>query len=118
MAHGQFSIECKAAHIVSLLKSGKRELMDNSRPISILPIASNVLEKAVHIQLHSFLIANNLLSPYQFGFRKRHSAETACISLTDTTWHNMDQAGEINRAVFVDFSKAFDTLDHDKLLSK
>ena len=70
ISYGQFLSECKAAGIVPLLKSGKPELMDNYRPISILPIASKILEKAVHIQLHYFLTANNLLSPYQFAFRK------------------------------------------------
>ena len=117
IARGQFPSGWKAARIVPLLKSGKPELMDNYCPISILPIASKILEKAVHIQLHSFLTANNLLSPYQFGFRKQHSMEKACISLTDTIRHSMDQ-GRLTGAVFVDFSKGFDTFDHEKLLSK
>ena len=47
--------------------------MDNYRPISILSIASKILERAVHSQLYSFLTSNTLLGPYQFGFRKRHS---------------------------------------------
>ena len=55
ISYGQFPSEWKVARIVPLLKSGKPELMDNYRPISILPIASKILKKAVHIQLHSFL---------------------------------------------------------------
>jgi hypothetical protein len=69
-------------YIVPLLKSGKPEKIDNYRPISILPITSKILERAVHKQLYSFLTSNNLLSPYQFGFRKQHSTETASIFLS------------------------------------
>ena len=112
---GQFPSEWKSARTVPLLKSGKPEIMDS--PISILPIASKILERAVHTQLYSFLSSNNLLSPYQFGFRKQHSTETASICLTDTIQRNMDH-GRLTGAVFVDFSKAFDTIDHRKLLSK
>jgi hypothetical protein len=78
---GHFPSEWKSAriYIVPLVKSGKPEIIDNYRPISILPIASKILERAVHKQLYSFLTNNNLLSPYQFGFRKQHSTETASI---------------------------------------
>ena len=60
---------------------------------------------------------NQLLSPYQGGFRKCHSTETAAISLTDTIRTNIDQK-MLTGAVFVDLRKAFDTVDHSLLLSK
>ena len=74
---GQFPSEWKLLKLK--LKSGKPEIIDKYRPISILPIASKILERAAHKQLYSFLTSNNLLSPYQFGFRKQHSTETASI---------------------------------------
>ena len=67
---GKFSSERKLARIVPPLKAGKPETVDNYRPISILPIASKILERAAHSQLYSFLTSNTLLGPYQFGFRK------------------------------------------------
>ena len=91
--------------------------MDNYRLISILTLASKIMEKAVLVQLYSFLTNNQLLSSYQFGFRKGHSTETAVIGLTDTIRRNMDHA-RLTGAVFIDLSKAFDTVDHSKWLSK
>ena len=67
--------------VIPLFKAGKSDNMDNYRPVSILPAVSKILERAVHIQLYNFFADNNLLNPYQSGFRKRHSTETACASL-------------------------------------
>ena len=61
--------EWKQAKVVPLFKSGNKDDLDNYRPISILPILSKILEKAVFHQLHSYLSENSLLSPYQSGFR-------------------------------------------------
>ena len=91
--------------------------MDNYGPISILPTVSKLLERAVHHQLYQYLREHNILSPFQCGFRKRHSTEFAALSLADTLRRNMDQ-GMLTGAVFCDFRKAFDTVNHDLLLQK
>ena len=87
------------------------------RPISILPTVSKLLEKAVHTQLYDYLSQYKILSPYQCGFRKAHSTETAALSFADTIRRNIDQ-GHMTGAVFIDFRKAFDSIDHSVLLHK
>ena len=109
--------EWKEARVIPLFKAGKSDNMDNYRPVSILPVVSKILERAVHIQLYKFFADNNLLNPYQSGFRKRHSTETACISLVDSIRRGMDQ-GMLTGSVFIDLRKAFDTVNHDLLLAK
>lgn len=91
--------------------------MENDRPISVLPIVSKILERAVQIQLKEHMEENDLFSPYQFAFRHHHSTEAAVTYLTDRIRRNMD-GGLLTGAVFLDFRKAFDTIDHQKLLEK
>jgi hypothetical protein len=117
LVNGCVPSEWKEARVIPLFKSGESDNMDNYRPVSILPVVSKILERAVHIQLYKFMVDNNLLSPYQSGFRKRHSTETACISLTDSIRRGMDQ-GMLTGSVFIDLRKALDTVNHDLLLKK
>ena len=91
--------------------------MDNYRPISILPVLSKILERAVHRQLYHYLQQHNILSPYKCGFCKCHSTEFAALSFADTTRRSIDQ-GQLTGAVFIDLRKAFDTVDHGVLLDK
>ena len=107
----------KDAKVIPVFKKGKSKDLDNYRPISVLPIISKILERAVQEQLYMYLTTHQLLNPYQCGFRRFHSTETAAISLTDTIRGNIDQK-LITGAVFVDLRKAFDTIDHHLLLAK
>ena len=91
--------------------------MDNYRPISVLPVASKVLERVVHHQLHSFLSEHKLLSPFQCGFRRNRSTEFAAIAFSDDIRRGMD-LGLLTRVVFIDLRKAFDSVDDEILISK
>ena len=75
--------EWKKARVVPLFKSGGQEIMDNYRPISILPVVSKIAEKAVNVQLQLYLKQNNLLSPFQSDFRQHHSTLTAVTFFCD-----------------------------------
>ena len=68
----------KMAQVVPVYKSSGHESMDNYRPISILPVMSKIMEKAVNVQLQRYLQRFDLLSPFQAGFRQHHSTGECC----------------------------------------
>ena len=107
----------KVAKVTPIYKSGAKTKTDNYRPISILPILSKILEKAVQLQITEYLEENKLLSDKQFGYRKKRSTELATTLFIDDIRKEIDQ-GKMTGAVFIDLSKAFDTLGHSTLISK
>ena len=109
LCSGIFPSKLKIAKVIPLHKKNEKDLLDNYRPISLLPSISKVFERIVYNQLYSYLTTNGILFKSQYGFRKLHSTETAAIELTDTILQNLD--GDIPIAIFLDLSKAFDTLD-------
>ena len=109
--------EWKYARVVPLYKDGDKKCMDNYRPISVLPVASKILERAVQIQLLQHLDKSSQLSPFQCGFRKNHSTQDAVTYFTDCIRKGIDE-GCVTAAVFVDFRKAFDSVNHQLLLKK
>ena len=85
--------------------------MDNYRPISVLPVLLKFIERVVHQQLYDYLEKDKLLSRRQFGFRNRSSTQHAVTLFSDSIRKIMDKS-LITGAVFIDLSKAFDTVDH------
>ena len=92
-------------------------MLDNYRPISILPIVSKLIERILYNQLSNYLKKESILSEYQFGFRSRHSTTTTLIDCSNEWYIHMD-CGQYNLVVFLDIKKAFDTVNHDILLKK
>ena len=100
---------------LSLCLNRARDLI--FRPISIVPVVAKVFERIIYDQLYIYLTENNLISSCQFGFRSLHSTTTVLLEATDNWAYNIDQ-GNINAVFFLDLKKAFDTVDHDILLTK
>ena len=114
---GIFPDSLKIAKILPIFKKGDPSYFGNYRPISLLPAVSKVFEKVVFIQIYEYFNSNNLLYKSQYGFRANHSTELAGIEFVDKILHYLDDQ-HTPISIFLDLSKAFDTLDHDILLFK
>ena len=117
IALSAFPDEWKVARVISLYKSGQRNIPGNYRPISVLPAISKIMERILYDQLYSYLIKFELLSDSQFRFRKFHSIVSALLDCTIEWYVNLDRK-MFNLVVLIDLKKAFDTVDHQILLRK
>ena len=97
----------------------RRFVVPRFKKVPVLPVFSKILEKHVSSSLFKFVHVrdNNLLYELQSAFRSGHSTETALIRLTDHILTNMDD-DKLTGLVFIDFRKAFDVIDHQRLLTK
>ena len=107
----------KAADVSPLYKSKEKYRVTNYRPISLLITMSKILEKVVYVRVYNFLVETDQLYQSQYGFRSRHSCQNAISELIGTILKNQEE-NKLTIGVFIDLSKAFDTLSHDILLRK
>ena len=87
------------------------------RPISLLPCLSKIIEKLVNIQIVAYITKHSFLDPNQSAYKKNHSTQTALLKLCEDIYDVIDDS-EISLLVLLDFSKAFDTVNHELLLAK
>ena len=117
LQQGFFPHEMKIAKVVPIYKAGDAMHIGNYRPVSVLPVLSKIFEKVMYTRLIAFITRHKILYKYQFGFRESHSTNMALITLVDKITSAIDN-GEFVIGVFLDFKKAFDTVDHTILLKK
>ena len=118
LEHGVVPDAMKVAKVSPIYKnSGNNNLIKNYRPVSLLPVFSKVLERIVYNRLYKYITKHALLSISQYGFQKGLSTELAILELQDRV---AEILGDSTRClgIFMDLSKAFDTLDHQILLYK
>ena len=108
--HGIFPDLMKVAEIVPLHNGGDESLCNNYRPISLLITIAKILEKVMYKRTYSFLEKNNILFQSQYGFRTKHSCTDAVAELIGEITKNKEN-GLYTAGIFLDPSKAFDTLD-------
>ena len=117
LVEGVFVQQWKIALVKPLLKKVGMDLVNTSyRPVSNLPFLSKVVEKSVLLRFNRHCNENNLMPDYQSAYRANFSCEMALLKLTDDLLWSVEHQ-EVTSLVAIDLSSAFDTVDHDLLLS-
>jgi len=114
---GVFPANLKIGKICPVYKDGEKDSFSNYRPISVLPSFSKIFEKIVSVRLYSYFDSNNIFSRVQYGFRQNHSTYMAILDMYSRISSALDRS-EFSIGIFIDLSKAFDTLNHSILLHK
>ena len=114
---GNIPDSLKKGLITPVFKANENNEFKNYRPISVLTCFSKLLEKLMYKRLIKFIDKNRILTPHQYGFRENRSTELAIIELTNRLTNAID-TGEFTIGIFLDLSKAFDTINHKILIQK
>ena len=117
LTEGVFPDELKLANVLPLFKSGDPLLFNNLRPISLLCVLSKVFDKIMYSRLYNFLEQQKILIKYQFDFRKYHSSYMALMIMMDEIIKALNNYDCVV-GIFLNLSKAFDTVNHGILLDK
>ena len=115
--HGHFPEELQKAKVIVLHKGGDANELSNYRPISLLPVFSKGLEKLIYNRMITFIEKHQIITDSQFGFRKGFSTEDALLSQKEIILQSFELE-MCTLGVFVDYSKAFDNINHSTLLKK
>lgn len=117
LTSGIFPSKLKTSIVKPLHKKGRKMDINNYRPITLIPVISKVYEKIMHKRLIGFLNKYTIINNEQNGFQKGKSTTTATFSLVKSITENIDKKHPVT-VVFLDMSKAFDLVNHNKLRDK
>ena len=112
MRLGEFPNELKLGRITPIYKKDEVDNMANYRPISTLPILGKIFEKIIYSRLYKFISSKDIISDSKFGFRKQHSTSHAIHHSVNFIKESHSKALYV-LSIFIDLSKAFDTIDHE-----
>ena len=114
---GTFPDKLKYAKVSPIQKSGPKDVLGNYRPISVLPPFSKILEQIMNKQLVGFLDKYKIFYKHQYGFKKTKSTSLAILDFISKVLQSFEES-TFSCCIFLDLAKAFDTVNHEILLSK
>lgn len=117
LREGVFPENMKLAVVKPVYKGKCKSELVNYTPISLLSVISKILEKIVHARVIHFLDKNKILCEGQYGYRKGRGATDAILDFTGNIVENLNK-GNYTLGIFLDLSKAFDSIDHMTLFRK
>jgi len=117
LSTGTFPDRLKYSEIKPIYKKGDKTLITNYRPISLLPVFSNIFEKVIYKRLYYHLTLNSILVKEQFGFRHNSSTDIALYTSINNILSYLNKRLIVG-GLFCDLQKAVDCVNYDILLSK
>jgi len=111
IAENTFHHQWKIGKVTPIPKTEQSVAPDQFRPVTVLPILSKLYERLMAKQIVAYIEQNQIYKSTMSGFRKPHSTETLLMKIRDDVVGAMNK-GEITLATFLDYSKAFDTVDY------
>ena len=105
----------KAANVVPIHKKGDKNNVDNYRPVSLLSSISKVMERCIYN--HVYPVVEPSLCSAQHGFMKSKSCTTQLLDMYHMVGNILDASGQAD-IIYLDFSKAFDSVNHNLLIHK